>query len=468
MTKVFKWIDSQERAFIDVFSCGIDFDETLSAKNFLTYDIIFGSASLLKTYAANHPQSFPIAKHAKDDAKNALEFAKQNKKVAVLCSGDALYHGFGSTLLKFAKQDNCEHLLKFYPNITAFQALFHRIGLEWNEAKLFSLHHNIQGEQGKKALLPEIIDCDLPVIYGGSDYPSHVLAKCICECDQKQSERYAIMAEYLGSLNKERILQAKLIDLIQFEFSPTSILILLPMDFGKHKHLNWQEINENTANGLKQSDFIKKSYPINKANPIDKATKELPSILPLGLPEDFYCKENNLITASDARAIILARLKLPNSGVFWDLGAGSGSVGLECAALQANLNVFAVEQKESRLPMILQNRQKLNLNNYKLEHGDILEKIANLPSPDRVFIGGGGKDIVEILEACASKLNQDAIMLVSAVTLESFHKIYNWQNNDFVQKTACLQINIAKEEVLAGNYHSFQAQNTLYLFIYKK
>lgn len=55
-------------------------------------------------------------------------------------------------------------------------------------------------------------------------------------------------------------------------------------------------------------------------------------VLPLGLPADFYEKENNLITAEEVRAVILSKLRLPAWGVLWDVGAGSGSIGLEAAA----------------------------------------------------------------------------------------------------------------------------------------
>lgn len=55
-------------------------------------------------------------------------------------------------------------------------------------------------------------------------------------------------------------------------------------------------------------------------------------ILALGLPEEAFERENNLITASDVRAVILSRLRLPAWGTLWDVGAGSGSVGLEAAA----------------------------------------------------------------------------------------------------------------------------------------
>ena len=89
-------------------------------------------------------------------------------------------------------------------------------------------------------------------------------------------------------------------------------------------------------------------------------------ILTLGLPEEDYERENNLITASDVRAVILSRLRLPAWGTLWDIGAGSGSVGLEAAGLRPNLNVVGIERKPERGAIIKRNRARLGVSNYKM------------------------------------------------------------------------------------------------------
>ena len=77
----------------------------------------------------------------------------------------------------------------------------------------------------------------------------------------------------------------------------------------------------------------------------------------LGLNDEIFLKENHLITPADCRAVILSRLQLEKKGVFWDLGAGSGAVGLEAAGL-TDMQVFSVEKNEKRFEQIKKNKQK--------------------------------------------------------------------------------------------------------------
>ena len=63
-----------------------------------------------------------------------------------------------------------------------------------------------------------------------------------------------------------------------------------------------------------------------------------------GRPEDQFAHRNGMITKAEVRAVVLGALALPRTGVLWDVGAGSGSVGVEAATVAPGLRVFAVEQ----------------------------------------------------------------------------------------------------------------------------
>ncbi len=421
------------KAKIFIYSCGIEHNCNISKLDFSLFHAIFASQALLDEYITSSKQNlsnveiYPIGAKAKEDAKHIINLAKDNKKILVLCSGDALYHGFGGTILECAKNENIhnfiEEFIYFEPNITAFQALFHKIGLAWSKASLFSVHNY-------SALpLQKILSSQMPVIYGGTIFPAHIIAKEIIKFNQNYANEQAVVAEYLGYSSdekQEKIVKASLEEIAQMHFAPTSILLL----------------------------------PQNEAMLAQ-------NILPLGLEENFFSKDDNLITASDARAIILSRLRLPRQGTLWDLGAGSGSVGLEAAALCPNLQVHGIEKNEKRIVDIQNNKQKLGLDNYTIHHADIIEKIKkqSLPLADRIFIGGGGKDIIEIANLAKNSLKKGGIMVLSAVTLETFTKLHAWQKEQ--ENVSCIKLDIAKEKVLAKEYSSFKQANTLYIFTYQ-
>lgn len=422
-------ITNQEKNIIHIYSCGIDFQITSLLKQLIkdvTY--IYGSKSLLEKIAKEDTKAKKIAITAKAK-EQALEIIKlsKNTTILILCSGDCLYNGFGGTLQKTLQENNLQANCIFYPHITAFQALFSRLGLAWENASLFTAHFS------NTLPLRKIITKKIPVVYGGSKFPAHKIAQEILIYDFTQKNRKAILADNLGT-EKEFIYQGILEEIQNKEVSPTSILVLLPYN---------QEYEQTEITHFQQKQA-----------------------LTLGLSEEIFEKENNLITQSDVRAIILARLRLPKFGTMWDLGAGSGAVGLEVAGL-TNIDVHGVEQNENRIHIIQNNQKNLGITNYTLHHGKILEIIPDLPKAHRIFIGGGGKDLPQILDNCIPNMYDNALLLVSAVTLENYHTLYAYKNAK-LQKIDLLQIAISNESELAKIYHHFKQTNTIYLFIFKK
>ena len=90
------------------------------------------------------------------------------------------------------------------------------------------------------------------------------------------------------------------------------------------------------------------------------------------------------------RAAALSRLRLPAWGVLWDLGAGSGSVGIEAAALRPDLDVWAVEKNPSRLRDMEENRRACGVTNY---HITFLRRYPACPTP-RVSSSAAGERIL--------------------------------------------------------------------------
>lgn len=401
---------------LTVFSCGIGplqpspalLDKLAGAQS------LYASAALLKECPPCAATRIPIGKNAREQAREALEEARQGANVVVLASGDALFHGMGSTLQSLACGAD---RLEFIPAPTAFQALFHRLGMPWDRARCFSAHNT------ERLPWEEIVAQPLPVLYGGHPFTACRLAAAAIEFHPPAAERSAVVAECLGT-PAERILKGTLAKLAREECAPTSMLLLLP----------------------------------------DERPEAAP-ILPLGLPADFYEKENNLITAEEVRAVILSKLRLPAWGVLWDVGAGSGSIGLEAAALRPGLSVYGLERQASRLELIRRNCRKLGCMNYACMLGEAPEALAALPAPDRVFLGGGGAALESILQTCFDALNPGGLLVASAVTTESEHLLYGW---NAAARTGMFSLDIASESPIAGTYHHLRHGNRITLFTYSR
>jgi precorrin-6Y C5,15-methyltransferase (decarboxylating) len=141
-----------------------------------------------------------------------------------------------------------------------------------------------------------------------------------------------------------------------------------------------------------------------------------------GLEDELFRKEKSLITKKEARALILAELQIREDAVMWDVGAGSGSVGIEAVRIAPGLRVYAVEREKGRLEMIRENSQQLGGFGLRTVLGEAPGVLQDLPDPDRVFVGGSGGSLADILEVVEKRLQPEGRVVVSVVTPETLSR----------------------------------------------
>jgi len=128
-----------------------------------------------------------------------------------------------------------------------------------------------------------------------------------------------------------------------------------------------------------------------------------------GLPEDRFAHRDGMITRAEVRAVALGKLALPAIGVLWDVGAGSGSVGIECARLRPGLRVIAVERAAADAARIRANAAAHGVA-VEVVEGAAPDALAGLPDPDRVFAGGGGP---AVLDAALARLRPGGVVVAT-------------------------------------------------------
>jgi precorrin-6Y C5,15-methyltransferase (decarboxylating) len=140
-----------------------------------------------------------------------------------------------------------------------------------------------------------------------------------------------------------------------------------------------------------------------------------------GLPEDRFAYRDGMITKAEVRAVALGKLALRQRGVLWDVGAGSGSVAIEAARLAPGLQVFAVEHDRESVDRIRANAIAHDVCVHVV-HGRAPEALVSLPDPDRVFVGGGGLDV---LDAALARLARDGVVVANFALLD--RAVAAWQ-----------------------------------------
>jgi precorrin-6Y C5,15-methyltransferase (decarboxylating) len=125
------------------------------------------------------------------------------------------------------------------------------------------------------------------------------------------------------------------------------------------------------------------------------------------LPESAFEHPSGMITKSETRALLLARLGPGRGDMVWDVGAGSGSVGIESARLGAA--AVAIERDAESLARIRRNVEHHGVYVDVVE-GEAPAALRDLPEPDAVFIGGTGGDFEEIVKLSAVRARRCVVM----------------------------------------------------------
>lgn len=290
----------------------------------------------------------------------------RDKNVAVLASGDPGFFGVAKAAVERLGPDNVSVL----PNVSAMQAAFARLKLPWGNASHISLHAD--DEKAWPRLWQAMGQSKLVSVY---TRPGMGPAEIAAALNERGLENWCMhVLENLGA-EDECIGCHMPQDAAGQTFSALSVVLLERVSF---------------------------------------------AVLPrLGAPEDDYQHEKSLITKAEVRVVALAKLELGPGMTLWDIGAGSGSLGIEASLLMPGGRVVAMEQKLDRVEMIRANRGRFSVGMLEIVQGKAPAALKDLPAPHRVFIGGGGKDLPEIIQASVDRLKPGGIIVASAVLLES-------------------------------------------------
>ncbi|MGC8777112.1 MAG: precorrin-6Y C5,15-methyltransferase (decarboxylating) subunit CbiT [Candidatus Caldatribacteriaceae bacterium] len=163
------------------------------------------------------------------------------------------------------------------------------------------------------------------------------------------------------------------------------------------------------------------------------------------------------MTKEEVRVVVLAKLCLQENLIFWDVGAGTGTVAIEVARLLRGGTVFAVERDGEAFALLQENAETFGVGNLVPVRGEAPEALDKLPDPDRVFVGGSGGHLREILEVATARLKKGGVIVVSAITLETLTLSVNFlEGRNFLCAVTLLNVLGVKR---AGEKHLLYALN---------
>ncbi|MEV5574001.1 precorrin-6Y C5,15-methyltransferase (decarboxylating) subunit CbiT [Spirillospora sp. NPDC052269] len=172
------------------------------------------------------------------------------------------------------------------------------------------------------------------------------------------------------------------------------------------------------------------------------------------LPEDAFAHRDSLVTKAEVRAFALAKLGPRVGDMVWDVGAGSGSVAIECARFGAA--VVAVDKDEASCERIRANVRAHEVK-VAVSRGVAPDVLRHLPEPDAVFVGGGGPEVVR---ACAERALRSVVVTLTELervqpSMDALHA------EGFTVEAVQLQAN--RLSPLPGDAHRLAAANPVFV-----
>lgn len=180
--------------------------------------------------------------------------------------------------------------------------------------------------------------------------------------------------------------------------------------------------------------------------------------------DDDFIREKIPMTKECIRHESIIRLD-PHEGDFiLDVGGGTGSVAIETAALDPSLKVVTIEKDPAAAALIRRNIEKSHLLNVSVMEGDAADMIPDIECPDRVFIGGSGGRLSDIISALAGK-RKGIRYVVTAVSLETMDEVRQITEKADAEDVRALQISVSDIETV-GDHHMFRSNNPVTIFTF--
>jgi precorrin-6Y C5,15-methyltransferase (decarboxylating) len=295
-------------------------------------------------------------------------YVAEDRRVVVLASGDPGFFGIVRALAERFGPGR----LDVRPGVPSVAAAFARIGLPWEDAVVVSAH----GRELRTAVNVCRARPKTAVLTGPGAGPAELGSAL------DGTGRVLVVASALGDPDRERVERVTPAEAAARDWGGAVSVVLC--------------LDEARALGPARTVAGPPAQPAGWA-----------------LEESAFAHRDSMITKFEVRALALARLGPRPGDLVWDVGAGSGSVAVECARLGAA--AVAVEKTADGAGRIRANAAAHGVDVHVV-HGSAPDALAPLADdPDAVFIGGGGRELPAIVTACARRARRAVVVAMAAL-----------------------------------------------------
>ncbi len=378
-------------AIIGVLDNGCDGLTPQAMKTLSQADVVIGGTRTLQLFAdafKDHCVTYDLTGKLSQVPEWIRAAQNDGLRCAVLATGDPLCYGIAAYLMSRL----CVESFDILPNVSTLQLACARLSLPWQDMKFLSVHAKDAGEWQEGA---------------DAQHGLYHLRRAL-----SQHHRLAVLTSP--------------------ENSPARIARLL-VTAGLHEEFqmavvaNLETDDEDITRDIPVAELTNKTFPDLNVVLLWRVTATKSPVL-FGHADNHFQQrypEKGLITKREVRAVSLARMQLRIDSIVWDIGAGSGSVGVEAAQLCSSGHVYAIEKNADDCENALANSRNAQLHNYTLLHAKAPVGLDAWPDPDAVFIGGSGGELEALIALIVQRLKPNGWLVMNFVTFENVSTALN-------------------------------------------
>ena len=336
-------------------------------------DVLIGAERMLAAFS-----DVPAPRYASfspQAVRNFLLSHRQYGHAVILVSGDTGFYSNAGSLFAVLKEHDFD--IRFLCGISSVSAFCARLKLSWEDACLISLHGRKQNLIYAIARKEKVFS----LLSGRED-----IGKL---CRKLTAYGMGSVMLHLG---------------VNLSYPDEQIL-----------HICAQEFTENPPK-LKEGLWC-----LLAVNPFLPETEHRQYFFSRHIPNHAFLQSESPripITKEEIRQISIAKLKLTENAVLYDIGAGTGSVGIEASLFSPDLEVYAIEKSKAACELTEKNRLRFAADNVTVIEGSAPDVFSGLPKQTHAFIGGSSGALPEIVTALLKK-NPKTRIVITALTLET-------------------------------------------------
>lgn len=344
-----------------------------------------------------------------------------DRHAVMLASGDPLFYGISRYLTDAFGKDRFEVV----PHVSSMQLAFARVKESWDDAYLSNL-----ATQPLDRVVDSIRTAERVGLFTTESISPAVVAEALL--DRRIDYFTAYVCENLGTPD-ETVTQGDLRSIREQTFGPMNVMVLVRRQGAADR-------------------------------PSGSERRRL-----FGNPDDLFLQsrpKRGLLTPSEVRCIALAELDLSPTSIVWDVGAGSGSLAIEAAAIASKGKVYAIEMDAEDYGLMIENAKMFDVPSLIPVHGQAPQAWKDLPDPDAIFVGGSGRMVPDLVGEAVLRLQPQGSIVVNVSSPDNLVAVQAKLDQANL-RTDVRMINIARGQYQMDRVR-FDALNPTFLVLGRK